>query len=451
MKISDLLKMCADNLLRRKGRSILTIIGVVVGTCSIVVMISFGVAIDKQQEEMFANMGDLTMIEVYNWGGGGSGSGGAPPSLDDTQLELIAAQPGVQAVSPFYQSRYVTYKMYAGKNDRYYAYAWNIVGVYPDAMEAFGYELVDGQGSYNITYTAGTRKPIPVLFGQYTAYQFMDSRKRDAMIEYYNYTDGNEDEMPDPYFDPLKEPIAMRSEEYDASNKPSNATLNVVGVLMYNGGMYQTHSGVIMDINALRALEEEYLKLNNIKLTADQKKVNYEQVYVKCTSIDMVEEVESYIKDMGYSTWSMTSMRDEMKKSTQTIQLILGSLGAISMFVAALSIANTMTMAIYERTKEIGVMKVLGCKLMNIRTMFLVESGMIGFAGGVVGLSLSYLISLLLNRFLTGLTGGSSLSIIPFWLAGLGLLFSTLVGLGSGIMPANRAVKISALEAIRHE
>ena len=141
------------------------------------------------------------------------------------------------------------------------------------------------------------------------------------------------------------------------------------------------------------------------------------------------------------------------------IQLILGGLGAVSLFVAALSIANTMTMAIYERTREIGVMKVLGCKLSKIREMFLLEAGMIGFVGGLIGIAVSYLLSFALNYFGPMLQTvvmmlpmyGSKMSVIPVWLALLGLLFSTAIGVASGIMPANRAVKISALEAIRHE
>ena len=139
----------------------------------------------------------------------------------------------------------------------------------------------------------------------------------------------------------------------------------------------------------------------------------------------------------------------------------------MSLLVAALNIMNTMTMAIYERTREIGVMKVLGCKLWHIRAMFLMESGAIGLLGGVVGVAVSLAISLVLNNLttifggmvdLSGLLGsmggmgevGGQISIIPPWLILLALVFATLVGLLSGIAPAGRAVKISALEAIRH-
>ncbi len=161
---------------------------------------------------------------------------------------------------------------------------------------------------------------------------------------------------------------------------------------------------------------------------------------------------------MGYSTFSMQNMREEMKKSTAMIRNILGGIGAISMFVAALSIANTMTMAIYERTREIGVMKVLGCKIRDIRAMFLVEAGLIGFLGGLIGMALSFAISFGLNALVRGMQGmeieagaaAPQMSVIPLWLVLLGLGFATFVGVLSGLAPSNRAVKISAMEALHH-
>ena len=170
-----------------------------------------------------------------------------------------------------------------------------------------------------------------------------------------------------------------------------------------------------------------------------------------------------------------------MQQQTAQRQLRLAGLAAISLFVAALNIANTMTMAIYERTREIGVMKVLGCEIGNIRRMFLIESGMIGFIGGVAGTILSYIISFGMNNMtmivyglntllmklginatidLSSLMGssdsmyygsGTVMSIIPFWLVLAAIGFAVVVGLLSGIVPASRAVRISALEAIRHD
>ena len=107
--------------------------------------------------------------------------------------------------------------------------------------------------------------------------------------------------------------------------------------------------------------------------------------------------------------------KDQMKM----IQLVLGGIGAVSLFVAAIGIANTMMMSIYERTKEIGIIKVLGCDMNNIRTMFLLEAGFIGFFGGLVGLILSETISFVINMVAAGADGSgyySGISYIPVWL-----------------------------------
>ena len=130
------------------------------------------------------------------------------------------------------------------------------------------------------------------------------------------------------------------------------------------------------------------------------------------------------------------------------VQAVLGGIGAVSLFVAAIGIANTMMMSIYERTKEIGVMKVLGCDMGNIRDMFLLESGFIGFLGGAVGILLSFGISLIINRF-AGADG--DLSRMPLWLNLGAMGFAVFVGMAAGFLPATRAMKLSPLAAIRNE
>ena len=137
------------------------------------------------------------------------------------------------------------------------------------------------------------------------------------------------------------------------------------------------------------------------------------------------------------------------------MELILGGIGAVSMLVSAIGIANTMIMSIYERTKEIGVMKVLGCVVTDIRKLFLFEAGIIGFLGGLLGLALSYGISYVLNTYGTelggqlGIASGGDLSTIPLWLAVGAIIFSIVVGMLSGLYPAIKATKIKAIEAMR--
>ncbi|HBK54546.1 MAG TPA: ABC transporter permease, partial [Syntrophomonas wolfei] len=116
---------------------------------------------------------------------------------------------------------------------------------------------------------------------------------------------------------------------------------------------------------------------------------------------------------------------------------------------------NTMIMSIYERTREIGVMKVLGARLGDIRDLFLLEAAMIGLGGGCVGLLFSYLVSYILNRvtagFMGSMGGDVGISVITWELGLAAVVFATMVGIISGYSPARRAMKLSALEAIRTE
>ena len=137
---------------------------------------------------------------------------------------------------------------------------------------------------------------------------------------------------------------------------------------------------------------------------------------------------------------------DSMKRQMAIIQAVLGGIGAVSLFVAAIGIANTMMMSIYERTKEIGVMKVLGCSLKNIRKMFLMEAGLIGVIGGYhrKHIKLSYISSdqYTGKKRLGVMDGMAQISYIPLWLMLASIGFAMLVGLLAGYFPAKRAMKL---------
>ncbi|MCI2046121.1 MAG: ABC transporter permease [Faecalibacterium sp.] len=468
MKISDLARLSTDNLRRRKGRTALTVIGVVVGTCAIVVMISLGIAMNKQTDAMLQSYGDLTQIEIMNYSGGGSGSS-ETPALDDKMMTSIQGYDHVLAATPYYQMQNFDGLMHAGRNGRYESGTWQMYGLYPNAPEAMGFTLLSGTWlEDNKDY--GKNK-IPVVVGQNFAYSFYDSKRSENSPKRQRYS-GDVDSQGNPV-EPFFELDGTKlTLTYNDSDRKVAATyeLVIVGVMQsdYSKG-YFTDSGLIMRLSDMEKVEQAYCKTNKIKAQATN---GYQDVYVKVDNIDNVEDVEAQIKDLGYDTYSMSQQREEMQKSVGKSQLILGGLAAISLLVAALNIMNTMTMAIYERTREIGVMKVLGCELNQIRLMFLIESGCIGLIGGVFGVVVSLLLSALLNHltqimaFFGGTVdlswisqmmgsymydGSAALSIVPPWLILLALGFATLVGLLSGIAPAGRAVKISALEAIRHE
>ena len=175
---------------------------------------------------------------------------------------------------------------------------------------------------------------------------------------------------------------------------------------------------------------------------------------VQADDIDNVEGLSAAIQDMGYRVSTNAEYLQSAQKEFAMVEAVLGGIGAVSLFVAAIGIANTMMMSIYERTKEIGVIKVLGCSLRNIKQMFLLEAAFIGFIGGVLGNLLSFLLSFGIN-VVTGHGSAmgldSNISYIPVWLVMASMGFAVLVGMVAGYFPALRAMKLSPLAAIRNE
>ena len=167
-----------------------------------------------------------------------------------------------------------------------------------------------------------------------------------------------------------------------------------------------------------------------------------------------VEGLTQMIKEMGYEAYNDAEWIQQQQNEMNMIEGVLGGIGAVSLLVAAIGIANTMMMSIYERTKEIGVMKVLGCDMRNIQMMFLFEAGFIGLIGGFIGLIISFSLSFVINKIAsaTGALGiEGNLSYIPPSLALFALVFALFVGMLSGFFPSRRAMKLSPLAAIRND
>ena len=466
MKISDEISLSARNLLRRKGRTALTLVGVVIGTCMVVLMISLGIAQTKTNEEMLQSWGDLTQVQIYGYGTM-MGSDGKPLYLDDAAIANIKQIPHVAAATPYAQGYNLEGTITAGRNDRYTMDISNLIGIDPTALEPMGFTLQSGSWPTNTPASEKATK-LQVLVGSSTGYNFQDSRKSYNSPKRYRYegqTDANGKELP-PFVDIDKDKMTLTIKTGEGSTEKSRSwELEIVGVLEPDGAKgYWTQSGIVLRIQDMKMLQKLY---NDMTKTKEESK-SYDQVYVKVDDLSNVTDVETAIHDLGFTnTYSMNQQREEMQKQVMNSQMIFGGIAAVSLLVAAINIINTMTMAIYERTREIGVMKVLGCELGNIRTMFLLESSTIGFIGGLIGLGISLIASFVLNNLstlgqgldLSGLMGGGyymgggggTISIIPPWLMLAALVFATLVGLVAGILPANKAVKISALEAIRHE
>lgn len=444
MSKNDIFRMCVQNLLRRKSRTFLTVLGVLIGCCSIVIMVSLGIGMKESQDRLLAQMGDLTIITVSAPQGGRGKT-----KLDDPLVKNLRTIYGVEAVTPKQTLEADSIRLVTGTGKRYVSEWTTVVGLDTDAMDQMGYQLIDG---------TAVRRSGDVIAGQYLAYGFKDTLRPEGrnMIDRWGGEldlGGTESNLPDPYFNPLNQDYTL---EVELQGSKFSVPVHATGVSKedYSKGA-ETSDGIIMSLSDLKKLLE--------KAPGVKKKLSYDSVLVKVTDISAVERVEGEIKAMGYNTESMESIRKPMEKEAQQKQMMLGGLGAISLFVAALGITNTMIMSISERTREIGIMKALGCYVTDIRILFLSEAGAIGLIGGLIGCIISFCASVIINlislgvspdNLLPALLGGegvSRVSVIPWWLLLFAVVFSVFIGLGSGYYPANKAVGIPALEAIKSE
>ena len=442
MNRQDLFRLCMQNLMRRKARTVLTILGMFIGCSAIITMISLGIGMREAQERTLSELGDLTIITVRP-PSGSRGSG----RLDDALLRQLRELDGVAAVSPKLSLEVSSVTLSTG-GGRYLAEWTNVVGVDTSAMENMGYEFLEGTPAL---------QPGQAVIGEYFAYNFRDTtlpEEADIVDRYGGQWDdqGNQLTVPEPFFDPLGRPCTM---EIKTDSGRFSVNIDLVGQIKtdYSKGN-ETSEGLLIPMEDL---------LHLLDRANGSPSVEYDAILVKVSRVSRVEGVENRIRAMGYTTESMEDVRKPMEKEAQRQQVMLGGLGAISLLVAALGILNTMIMSISERTREIGIMKALGCPVSDIRAMFLVEAGAIGLIGGLLGCVFSLLLSAVINwiaavrspgeLFSTLLGSGeiSRVSVIPWWLLAFALAFSVLIGLGAGYYPANKAVRIPALEAIKRQ
>ncbi|MBQ9983462.1 MAG: ABC transporter permease [Lachnospiraceae bacterium] len=507
MRISDILGMSLSNLWKRKMRTVLTVLGVVIGTASIVVMLSLGLGLKEAMMAQVGSASGLTEISVESdamYGGSDS------LLLDDSTIAMFSdmeyvenVEPQIYYSMPFQIGNYEGYMELIGASQDYLSKIELGDGTYPDSNGNMGI-IVGNQMVMNLMDMT-TGEWVDFESEEVPNVDFMNTPMIGGIEEGDSYDiEGMGDDAFDDFSDDLGDANSDFAVEEDFSVDDIEDTdsmddfeddsvgedfaedeyleedsevysyftpdmkrmkLNVCGVTAGDLDTYTDYSYYCYtDIDALKAFLKKNYSANSVipgqptdKEGKPYRDLKYSQLVVKVDEADNVETVLEDIQSMGYMAYASKEWLDEIEKEFMIIEAVLGGIGAVAMLVAAISIANTMTMSIYERTKEIGVMKVLGCGLSNIRSMFLTEAAFIGFIGGIVGLLLSYFISFLLNQFLAPIFMADmygvamNISAIPLWLTIVAVVFSTIVGMVAGFFPAQRATRLSPLAAIRNE
>lgn len=462
MKFRDLLRMSASSLWKRKVRTILTVLGVVVGTASIVVMISLGLGLSRATLAEVEKYGGLTTINVYEEDGiygeadfnDSSSSKSETIHLDD---DIVTSLSQIEHVTGVYPVLSIDVLAFCGQYQSYLT----LQGMEKEAFESLNLDLEGNAFD-------GDKAMLNVVYGNSVLAGFYNEKTSqgywyngevadiDLMNDvvfyifdadaYYNFKWGGED----PEGKPVK--------------NPKKYIVETAGMLQGGLDDYSANSDrVFCDLDQLKKTLQKEFKGRAIPGQPTMasgkpyKEIYYSSIVVNVDDMNNMQEVQKNIKEMGLSANSNMEWIESEQTQLGYIQMVLGGIGAVSLLVAAIGIANTMMMSIYERTKEIGIMKVLGCGLSNIQGMFLMEAGYIGFLGGVIGLLLSYGVSAVINYVLqssemgAGMGVATNLSYIPPWLSLMAIIFATVVGMMAGFFPSLRAMKLSPLAAIRNE
>ncbi|EGN36644.1 hypothetical protein HMPREF0988_02087 [Lachnospiraceae bacterium 1_4_56FAA] len=474
MRWIDLLRMSSGSLKRRKLRTFLTVLGVVIGTASIVVMISLGLGMQQSLYREIEQSGGMTSITVT-----GKDVGSRMVYTSDDQMgdetkkyitdETIKELEKLEHVASASPSLTMNSVLLSGKYEGYI----QLVGLTPEEMkrqnmkltddsrlpdeDAQNLELIFGNGVPTMFYERGSGK------GYWETMELPDiDFRNDQMFLILDQ---------DAFFNAQQNtPVSENSGDQSAQSggnasagtqkPPKKYVVNACGMVAgdvesYNANYYD----VYCNIDVLRSMLQKEFAGRAIpgqpttKTGKPYRFFAYTTAKVQADELDNVETLANQIRELGYNVSTNAEYLKSMQKQFAMVQALLGGIGAVSLFVAAIGIANTMMMSIYERTKEIGVIKVLGCSLRNIKTMFLMEAGFIGFIGGVIGNILSFLMSVAIN-FLVAKSGGvgldGNLSYIPLWLVLASMGFAVFVGMAAGYFPALRAMRLSPLAAIRN-
>ncbi len=451
MRMIDLLGMSLSSLLKRKVRTLLTVLGVLIGTTSIVLMLGLGIGMKQAMLEEIESYGSLLAISVTLPEEYESGNGkGKERHLGDTDVTLLSQMEHVTSVDPALET---TVFLLSGR----YRAAWGLQGMTQSYLKRQNIELASG-------HLPEANGELEIVYGNAILTSFRDQKRG-------NETYWDTGKLPD--IDLMHDQIyvildyqayisAIRPQQGGPAGKmPKKYLIPTAGLVAGGVEDYNPHFyAAYCDIDALKTMLQREFRGRAIPgqpLRRNGKPYNeifYTNLYVNVDKMENVMPVQERINEMGYQTSSSMEWIESDMKIMNIVQAVLGGIGAVSLFVAAIGITNTMMMSIYERTKEIGIMKVIGCRVRDIQTMFLLEAGAIGFLGGIMGVGLSYLLSMVINQVIAASELGADLhniSRIPLWLGGISVVFAILIAMLAGLLPSIRAMKLSPLAAIRTE
>jgi putative ABC transport system permease protein len=450
MKLRDMTELAVRNLREAILRNSLTTLGVAVGVASLVAMLSLGVGLQQLATSRLSKSGLFDSIFVTaktNLRGPGAGppaTRAASPKarpLDEAARAEITKLPNVMEVYP--QIRFFTEVRFDGK-----PFATMVAGM-PESSKQSG--SFDGmQGSF-FSSPNGDEAILQMEFAKELNPQTSQLIGKDLVLRY-------------------AERQSLPAESAGAGQKqssggfsvvPKEKHLRIIGVVDTEpasgfGGFGSGRLLIPLSVaETLRAAQVNDLR-DVLRSSSSPDKPAYASLTVRVKTPSLVEATEAKIKDLGFGAFSLLDASKSLRIFFSVFDLLLGIFGSLALAVATLGIINTLVMAILERRREIGVLKALGAADSDVKQLFFVEAGVMGLAGGVLGVFFGWLIGQALtlgtNIYLKRQDlPGVNISSIPWWLITGAIGFAVLVSLIAGLYPASRAAKLNPVDALRYE
>lgn len=483
MRFFDYFRSAFKNLVRHKVRTILTIVAITIGSLSIILMVSLLTTIRQSVTDFFDSMDAFTLVTVTpdpNAADSGSGlfqsgdtsSISEEQKLDDEVVAKLKAIPHVADATPIGAGVWIKNMRLEGQDKKMWA---NFISFDP------------GSAVFSMPLSAGralTRDDMDkIIVSTRFAKTYNYSGNPQALIGQKVIFSMQGGDMPD-WGDlvPEKPPEGDNKAWWEEQQKKTiEIPVEIVGVA--ESSTFDDSQNFINIAWAKRLMthvrwewqssctDEEMKAMNEGSYQGPQKdckgtqglvknddftKSGYGSIILKADNTDNIKTVADEITKLGYGVSTAQDMLDDMNKVLLAIGAVLGAIGGISLFVAAIGIINTMIMAGYERIREIGVMRACGATKKTIRRLFTFEAALLGFFGGIFGLVLSFgignLANVIANRYATSIDlPFDKLTSFPWWLIVGVLAFTTIIGLLSGLGPAIRSSRLNPVDALRYE
>ncbi len=455
MTFYDTLSLALRNLRQSRLRTALTTLGVAIGIASLSGMMSLGVGLQEQVVGRLTQSGVFDSITVTSGGGfaallgapgggrggrGGQGRGGrqgearSNTPLDDAAITRIEALPHVNHA-------------------------------YPNVRVSMSMKVADYSGGVTALGVPDSARGIGAFETITHGVFFPDAQTEAAMLSLDMASQINEGDPASLVGQVITLSYAIASPTTDSPDAGRVVTRTerrfpIVGIVERDpdaGMASQGLAGLMIPIAHAQEISETMVTSAQSLLRASSDRPRtYTSVTVRVDGAQHTQDVQTQIKAMGFTTFSLHDALQGAKRAFLLLDILLAVIGSIALAVSSLGIVNTMVMSILERTREIGIMKAIGGSDRDVRGIFLVEAATIGLLGGVAGILLGWFVGRLINigaNMYIESQGGpaGNLFSLPWWLIGGALLFALVISLIAGSYPARRAARLDPIQALRHE